>query len=303
MKNNRSLRILSGIVCAVLLLLCFQSCGSAPALSDVQDEFKALIEASFEVNDIFFGEGLEVYDREVSSGDGNLKYDEESGLYYGFAVDESMGKVLKVYDSNGKKYVYAALSEKTPDSDIKSKLNVVLLASDTEVYYNNGTEICVYDVIDNYKEVAQEIVYEDNAPVYYDYVRLDEKYQNVDSIKELAAKVYSTDYLDSVYVTIFDGLLTDDNVIYARYMADESGNTDFLLKSNRFDPYFETQTTYDYSSMKIIKPSDSTSVNITITATGRYIDYETVEIKTGTFEKTLRFVKEADGWRLDTPTY
>ena len=38
-------------------------------------------------------------------------------------------------------------------------------------------------------------------------------------------------------------------------------------------------------------------------ADGKYIDYETLEVKTGRVKKQLKFVRESGEWRLDTPTY
>lgn len=63
---------------AVLLLsLIMTACASdPPALAEVQDEFIGLIEASYTINDIFFGDGLPSHDR-----DG--EYAKESNMYYG----------------------------------------------------------------------------------------------------------------------------------------------------------------------------------------------------------------------------
>ena len=61
------------------------SCSNPPALDDVKDEFIALIEASVEVNNIFFGEGLPTYMR--AEGDGNLIYLAEHKAYYTFITD------------------------------------------------------------------------------------------------------------------------------------------------------------------------------------------------------------------------
>ena len=77
MKRSRKLKsIIGAVVCALLLPLCLAACASEPpALEDVRDRFTQLIEASYEVNDIFFGEGLPTYDRE----------DEQfEGLYFNF---------------------------------------------------------------------------------------------------------------------------------------------------------------------------------------------------------------------------
>jgi len=290
------------LLCVVMIATAFSSCGEKepPDITAYKAEFQALIEASAEVNDIFFGPGLAIYERDDASGDGNLKYDDSSAIYYGLIEDETYGTVFKFYDNNIKAYKYAAPIEKVPSAGIEGTLYFV---GNGEIYYNDGEKVSVYSILETYQEKDKEIVYDETSPVYYDYVRLDCKYQTVESIKELAEKVYSANYLSSVYVTMFDGLLTEGSMIYARYMPDESGNTDFLLKSNRFEPFFEKQTTYDFSTMKSINPSTEDSILVSIEGYGTYIDTESASIKEGKITRNIRFVRDADGWRLDTPTY
>ena len=67
-------KILICLLCLCTLLAC-TSCGnSAPDIEEVRDEIVALVEASYEVNEIIFGEGLPTYER---GGD----YDKEYNLY------------------------------------------------------------------------------------------------------------------------------------------------------------------------------------------------------------------------------
>ena len=284
----------AGILLTCAMLLSAAGCGSssAPDIKDVQDVFTGLIEASFEVNDIFFGQGLKTYDRETSTGSGDAEYDENTGKYIWTINDGSIGTVIKYYDTDSRQYTYY----------LKSYLGDNSGEASGTVYTDDGGKYCLQP-LENYTEPVQEFVYDDNSPVYYDYVRVDEKYQTVEEIKALAKTVYSEDYLESIYTIMFDGLLLDSEIIYARYMADESGDTTLLLESNVFEPYFDTQTEYDYTSMKIVQPSSAASVNIKITAVGVHIDYDAVEKVNGSYTRTLRFVREAGEWRLDTPTY
>lgn len=66
------------IICLALVLtalVSLVSCGTnPPELSEVKDELVGLIEASYEVNEIFFGEGLPTYER-------GGEYDREYKLY------------------------------------------------------------------------------------------------------------------------------------------------------------------------------------------------------------------------------
>ena len=65
------------IICFALALiaaLSLVSCGSPPDLNEVRDELTALVEASYEVNEILFGAGLPTYER-------GGEYDREYNLY------------------------------------------------------------------------------------------------------------------------------------------------------------------------------------------------------------------------------
>lgn len=283
---------ITSLFLTALLLLCSVSCsGGAPELEQIRDELTALIDASYEINDIFFGAGLPVYDREDASGDGSAQYDEASKTYYWIIDDPSMGKVIKIYPEETKKYVYLTEDPgKAPEN------------AQTVTYRTaEGTERKFYEIV--YEETKKEYVYDEDSPVHYDYVRLECPYQTVESIKEAASKVYSGQYLAAIYGVIFDGFATDNEIVYARYMEDESAGSDFFLKSNQFEPYFEEQTTYDPSTMKIVKPSRRDFINVEIEAFGRFIDYDTLTVTTGKHTVTLKFVKENGEWRLDTPTY
>ena len=279
------------LITALLLtaLMLMASCGNgAPDISEVKDDFIALIDASREVNDIFFGEGLPTYPR--TGTDGVMKYDEASGVYYIYYEDTDSGKILKYYDKDEKVNKYLSVrgfaDGETPDEGY---------------VYKKGNE---YYYPTEYTEPEGVGIYDSSSPIYYDYVRYDCKYQSVDDIKALASKVYSKAYLDSVYSTMFDGFAEDGiGLVRARYMNDESGQSTFFLKSNEFKPLFEKQTEYDYSTMQIVGSGKHGSVTVEMEADGKYIDYETLEVKTGRVKKQLKFVRESGEWRLDTPTY
>lgn len=59
---KKTLRAIAVLLVAVVILA-LSACGTAPKLAKVKDTFVALVEASYEINDIFFGEGLAVYER------------------------------------------------------------------------------------------------------------------------------------------------------------------------------------------------------------------------------------------------
>ena len=65
---------------ALLLALC--GCGAAPEPAEMRPIVEALIEASYEVNDIFFGEGLPAIERDSQFAiDNHVYYMDEGGNY------------------------------------------------------------------------------------------------------------------------------------------------------------------------------------------------------------------------------
>lgn len=270
------------------------SCSKAPELESVKDEFIALIEASVEVNNIFFGAGLPTYMR--AEGDGNLIYLDEHKAYYTFITDGERS-ILK-YKIGDDAWKYA---EKTVE------------AGRGESIYTDSEGNFYYPI--EFDESQYEYVYGEGADENYDYVRMDCEYQSLEAIQKLAESVYTQGYLKGdnykegdmayggVYAAMFDGFTMGTEIVYARYRIDDSIDGFYLLKSNKFEPYFTEHTTYDYSTMKIVRPSKAEHVNIEIVANGRYLDYENFEVKTGEHTVTLTFVFEGGEWRLDTPTY
>ncbi len=295
--KNKLKRFCTAVLLLFVLITACPSCSSnPPELETVKDEFVSLIEASREVNDIFFGEGLDVYDRDSSYTEENATYDEEHKVYY-WIIELEDGVVVKYFDNETKEYVFVERDGKRDgESEVYSKGEYYYYASD-------------------YTESESEFIYSDDDPQNYDYVRFDCKYKSLDQIKELAESVYSREYLfgkdykegdmgyGGIYSVIFDGVAAGSEIIYARYIESSKEGSLFLMKSNKSEPFFETQTEYDYSTMKIVMPSSETLVNVEIMANGRYIDYEAGEQVNGEHKVTLTFVKQGNAWRLDTPTY
>lgn len=103
-------RIISLLLAVFVLISVFvlSSCsGSAPKLEDVKERFIYLIENSKELNTVYFGKGLPVYDR-----DGTLA--EEKGVYYNdeltaynkvmerskfLSIDEIKARSMEIYSS------------------------------------------------------------------------------------------------------------------------------------------------------------------------------------------------------------
>ena len=205
LKEKRTVFIAFLLLCS--FLFSFTSCSTPPPeLETVKDEYISLIEASVEVNDFIFGEGLSVYDREGTGG--------EKQLYLNLA-----------------------------------------------------------GVLDN-----------------YEYVREDSKFLTIESMKIAAELVYTPEYLKSAYLMAFDGYADEvAGVSAARYLEWDN----WLYKSMLYEPLIEGTRTYNYDTMKIVKPSNGEYVNVSI-------ESELDGVKT---TLTLAFSLTENGWRLDTPTY
>ena len=133
----------------------------------------------------------------------------------------------------------------------------------------------------------------------YMCVSLMTEIQSIAQIKELAESVYTKAYLEPLYEVTFTGKYdaVAGGIVRARYMESEG----YLLKhcpdtDDGSDPnniLGDAIRTYDFSSIKIIKPSREDFVTFTISTTKNNV----------TEEITLAVEKTELGWRLDYPTY
>ena len=283
-------------LCLLLLVPLFASCSKPPEYSEIEDRFRELVEASGEINMIFFGTGLETYERitdpksttdvvveESVAEDGTIKK-----IYHYFykVPDKSYEKVYAYRKSYLDDYIYlSVLSE--PDST-------------KTPFYENAEESVYAYVIEGYAEPEYEFFYDSTDPADYDYVRLNGDYQNVADIKAAAEKVYSSDYLKSIYESMFIGSVSaSDKVegLSARYIeyADDMGNIS-LMKSNKYDPFITEIREFDFSTAKIVRPANAEYVNIQIES---YLPSKPAERLT----VRLSMILENGQWMLDSATY
>lgn len=133
------------------------------------------------------------------------------------------------------------------------------------------------------------IYYDDKLPAY-NTITPYTPYYNEDGIKESAEKVFSTNYLDKIYEGAFDGIVNSGNT-YMRFYELEGK----LYQSISANDFGLSERIYDYSTMKIVKPSNNEYINVTV-ETYTLKDEKRVEI-------TLSFAFERGDWYLDCPTY
>lgn len=125
----------------------------------------------------------------------------------------------------------------------------------------------------------------------YDEIMKNAGYISIDQIKMAAEKIYSENYLSSLYESAFDGVMVGSGSAYLRFYE-----TDSNFYQNSYATDFElSERIYDYSTMQIVDPSDSEYVNVSIDS--YTVDNRKVETV------YLTFVNERGNWYIDSPTY
>jgi hypothetical protein len=112
----------------------------------------------------------------------------------------------------------------------------------------------------------------------------------VSQIKNIMAQVYSQDYLESLFATMFDGYAYEEGVMVAQIKEDALG----LYQCRTYAPLVTNQRIYDYATMRVVTGDDRTAVI--------RLDSH-LENETTTLVVELVLVLEDGEWRLDTPTY
>lgn len=276
--------VLTLLAVTLLCPLCLGSCG-APEVPEIHDRVVGLVEASYEINEIFFGEGLPTYPRVTLLTDMPLTYSAEHDVYYLFFEDAEAGRLCMYYDAAAKEYRFLRVVN---TSDVT--------AADGESVYTDAAAGLSFFAAE-YTEKTPEYVYGEDDP-YNDYnvVRADAAYTSIDAIKAAAEKVYTKEYLEAVYQGAFDGVgfavdgasgVRNSRFIEYDYLLRQYGKAEPLIKAKRI---------YDYGTMKIISPSNSKRVNLTMDTH--------LEGETEILNVRLTLILGADGqWYLDSPTY
>lgn len=291
-------RVISLIICVIMIfstLTCFTSCSKPPEYSEIEERFVALVEESYEINKVLFGEGLPTYERiydpwenmdvkKILDDDGKV----QSYIYYCYLKDDSFGEILAYRTSytQPKKYLQVL---KQAD------------ASRTPTHFDEATGRYFYAI--EYTEPDVDFYYTERDPENYDYVKPSSPYLTVEAIKEAAEKVYSKDYLkDSVYLALFEGAnagatvpLESLSARYVEFSDEEMGDTSFMM-SNKYPPLITETRQFDFTTARIVKPSSKKLVNIKVET---YLPSNPQNRLTVTVSLVLQ-----DGqWFLDSPTY
>ncbi len=129
----------------------------------------------------------------------------------------------------------------------------------------------------------------------YEYVTEHAKFLTEGEIKAAAEQVYSKDYLENVlYPAAFVGYAIDDGMgsasfAHARYYDDG----EHFCRSAHDENYLKGIRIYDYSTMRVTKPSDSSACYVTLDSWLESDPNTVIPVR-------LRLVSQNNIWYLDS---
>ena len=351
MKNSAIKRIVILILAIAILIgsiFIIRSCSAPPEYSEIEARFKELLKNSEDLNVIFFGDGLDTYDRvyepstqlytDAQSGKKYYYYtveDKELGtvyvhkyseslFYYGtktkledkehvyldkdkvyyyeiedYDPGENKGKINEFKDpASGEVYYFYLLEDETYKEVYKYNKQMIKYIvgedkkrEDVEPIYTDAAKGIYYYYIEEFTEPEYEFYYTSTDDKSYSYVRDDAKYTSIAQIKQKAQSVYSRNYLNSLYVSLFDGY----GSVPPRYM--DNANNGRLMQYDNYESLVSEKCEFMFETAKIDEwQSNSSLVRINIKA---YLPSRPSEKHDIVIDLALQ-----DGeWYLDSPTY
>lgn len=298
------------IVSSIFIL---RSCSAPPDYEEIRARVEELIESSFDINDIIWGEGLPTYERFYATtrtlyetGETYLdsKGQEMPLNYYYYYVSALDDKVIafrkeKEWEAN---FSYAYISNDQLDAKTLTEKFPLAEEQDsneafyTEIYADAEGKKYIY-LVPFVEPAEKSFYYVSSDPTDYDYVLSDEKYASVDAIKEYVRTVYASDYADSLDSILFDGVMEGELIQKARYMTIESGRGTLFASLNTFKPLFEEHRVYLYDTARIDRSNSNDTLVVVEFST--YLPSAPNDIETAKVSFTLQ-----DGvWYLASPTY
>lgn len=304
--TKKILKISAAVLAFALIIssiFIVRSCSAPPEYEEIRSRVEELIEASFDVNDVVWGEGLATYPRVTKPIWSYYKSDDEQqNEYYYYYVDGIKEKMLafRKKDTKEVNFQYAYVASEPTDSTTLASLYPVfdgVSASEelyTEIYSDSAKNIYMYLV--PYAEKAYEFYYISSDPTDYNYI-VDSKYASVDAIKDYVRTVYASEYADSLDSILFDGVMEGEMVQKARYTAINSSRGTLFASLNTFEPLFTERRVYLYDTARIDRSnSNDTSVVVEIDS---YLPSSPDKIVLA----KICFVLQGDNWYLASPTY
>jgi hypothetical protein len=161
------------------------------------------------------------------------------------------------------------------------EVNVLLFGAGLPVYTRGDAED---ELVHRYYGMADES---------REFVTPYAKYNSIADMQAAIAAVYSTEYRESLYESLFTGYAADEMSVMmpARFSEDDK----FLYMSKYVDPLVDGVRVYDYSSMDIVEYSHASRLRVSI------MSY--TEDHPDVWKKVyLSFVFENGDWYLDSPS-
>ena len=292
-----------------------------PSLDSLRPRVEGLINASHEINEIFWGAGLPTYPRYYKEYVTRLPfYLVKTDMGYAFSAeptsiklfyyviqDKELGEIIayqycfsEARDGDVEDIIYTDVqkAELTTSKDwgmVRYAQKTATPLQDTPIFEKDGA----YYYQADYQE--PEFTYTAADPENYDYVRFDCKYMTITTIKTAAEGVYAKTFLSSVYASLFTGIGVGESgsVLNARYMEyTDSEGEKFLMKLNT-DAGASVARTYLFETMRMSEKRKSNAKDVFVDI-DTYVPGKESEILTVTVALTL----QGDGlWYLNSPTY
>lgn len=313
--TKKILKISAAVLAFALIIssiFIVRSCSAPPEYEEIRSRVEELIEASFDVNDVVWGEGLPTYERILSPArvfyeSGKTYLDSEGKEqplnYYYYYVPKTDESVLAFREQKAlnEDFRYAYVSSAKLDLSALSALYPLTDAAEasdelySEIYSDASQGVYVYRI--PFVEVTYDFYYISSDSSEYDYVKTDSQYASVDAIKDYVRTVYASEYADSLDSILFDGVMEGEMVQKARYTAINSSRGTLLASLNTFEPLFSERRVYLYDTARIDRSnSNDTSVVVEIDS---YLPSSPDKILLA----KICFVLQGDNWYLASPTY
>ena len=308
---KRILILLGAIILLVGVIFLIRMLSAPPKYEEIDARFRELIDKSYDVNVILFGEGLPTYEH-VSDPKSSTEVihtgefvENENGeqkerlIYYYYTLDEE-NTVFAYRDSYLKDYTYALLSDSKLDTEtLKQKFPAKegdTATYYTEIYANESEKRFCYVI--PYEEARYDYYYTSADDETYDYVRHDSMFFTVKDIKEKVEQVYSYEYSSSIYGSVFDGTAAGDSVMTPKFIETTASNGSMMLaQSNTYGSMKVEKRVYLFETAKINKLSSNKNlVRITIDT---YLPSNPDKI----VEREITLVFENGNWYLGNPTF
>lgn len=312
-------RIIAMVIVLALLvssIFLVRACSAPPEYEEIEERFKSLIEQSYELNVILFGDGLPTYPR-ISDPLDSMQVHNTGEYYLDKNGEEQQRKVYYYYttcaeavivafrDSYLEEFSYALVSDTALSADALAADYPAIdgvSAPEGKTFYSElyrSADGKSYSYLIPFVEQEAEFYYKATHPTDYDFVRMDAKYRTVEAIKTYAQTVYSRNYTLSLYSMLFDGVASGDTVLKPRYSEYTAADNSIWLTQTNDPEYslFSERRVYLFDTAKIDGwTSNSTFVRIKIKS---YLPSAPDNV----VEDEVDLVLQDGEWFLDSPTF